>query len=93
MLQAWLVQSPYHRLNAAPSVEKAYDGTIKRDENLSFTEKQAIIKEVITKIVTTKHEISIWGRMPLLATPTGETINNYESSIYANYLEKEREVG
>ncbi|MDB5184332.1 MAG: Site-specific recombinase, invertase Pin [Candidatus Saccharibacteria bacterium] len=75
------------------TVEQYFDGTIKRVENLSFTEKKAIIKKVITKIVATKHEISIWGRIPLLATPNGETINNNESSIYANYLENEREVG
>lgn len=75
------------------TVEQYFDGTIKRVENLSFTKKKAIIKKVITKIVATKHEISIWGRIPLLATPTGETINNNESSIYANHLENEREVG
>lgn len=60
---------------------------------MNFTEKKAIIKKVITKIVATKQEISIWGRVPLLATPNGETINNNESSIYANHLENEREVG
>lgn len=75
------------------TVEQYFDGTIKRVENLNFTEKKAIIKKVITKIVATKQEISIWGRIPLLATPTGETINNNESSIYANHLENEREVG
>ncbi|MDB5166071.1 MAG: Site-specific recombinase, invertase Pin [Candidatus Saccharibacteria bacterium] len=75
------------------TVEQYFDGTIKRIENLSFTEKKAIIKKVITKIVATKQEISIWGRIPLLATPTSETINNNESSIYANYLENEHEVG
>lgn len=75
------------------TVEQYFDGTIKRIDSLSFTEKKAIINKVVTKIVATKQEISIWGRIPLLATPTGETINNNESSIYANYLEKEREVG
>lgn len=75
------------------TVEQYFDGTIKRVENLNFTEKKAIIKKVITKIVATKQEISIWGRIPLLAAPNGETINNNESSIYANHLENEREVG
>jgi chaperonin cofactor prefoldin len=75
------------------TVEQYFDGTIKRVENLNFTEKKAIIKKVITKIVATKQDISIWGRIPLLATPNGETINNNESSIYANHLENEREVG
>lgn len=75
------------------TVEQYFDGTIKRVENLNFTEKKVIIKKVITKIVATKQDISIWGRIPLLATPNGETINYNESSIYANHLENEREVG
>lgn len=61
--------------------------------NLSFTEKKAIIKRVVTKIVATKQEVKIWGRIPLLATPEGETINNNESSIFANHLLNERKVG
>lgn len=61
--------------------------------NLSFTEKKAIIKRVITKIVATKQEVRIWGRIHLLATPESGTINNNGNSIYANYLENEREVG
>ncbi len=75
------------------TVEQYFDGTIKRVESLSFTEKKAIIKRVITKIVATKQEVSIWGRIPLLATPTGQIINNNGNGIYANYLENEREVG
>ncbi len=75
------------------TVEQYFDGTIKRVENLSFTEKKAIIKKVITKIVATKQEISIWGRIPLLATPNGETINNNGNGIYANHLENESKVG
>ena len=75
------------------TVEQYFDGTIKRVENLSFTEKKAIIKKVVSKIVATKQEIKVWGRIPLLATPTGETINNNESSIYANHLENDGKVG
>lgn len=75
------------------TVEEYFDETIKRVDNLSFTEKKAIIKRVITKIVATKQEIKIWGRMPLLATPESGTINNNENSIFANHLENTRKVG
>lgn len=75
------------------TAEEYFDGTVKRVGNLSFTEKKAIIKRVITKIVATKQEVRIWGRIPLLATPESGTINNNGNSIYANYLENEREVG
>lgn len=75
------------------TIEQYFDGTIKRVENLSFTEKKAIIKKVITKIVATKQEIKIWGRIPLLATPESGIINNHENSIFANHLENERKVG
>jgi site-specific DNA recombinase len=70
------------------TVEQYFDGTIKQLENLSFTDKKAIIRKVITKIVATKQEISIWGRIPLLATPEGTTINN-GNSIFASHLENE----
>jgi site-specific DNA recombinase len=70
------------------TVQEYFDGTIKRVENLSFTEKKDIIRKVITKIVATKQEVSIWGRIPLLATPAGGTINN-GNSIFASHLENE----
>jgi site-specific DNA recombinase len=75
------------------TIEQYFDGTIKRVENLSFTEKKAIIKRIVTKVVATKQEISVWGRIPLLATPESETINNNENSIFANHLLNERKVG
>lgn len=75
------------------SVEQYFDETIKRVGNLSFTEKKAIIKRVVTKVVATKQEVKIWGRIPLLATPENETINNHENSIFATHLLNERKVG
>lgn len=75
------------------SVEQYFDETIKRVGNLSFTEKKEIIKRVVTKIVATKQEVKVWGRIPLLATPENETINNNENSIFANHLLNERKVG
>lgn len=75
------------------SIEQYFDETIKRVGNLSFTEKKAIIKRVVTKIVATKQEVKVWGRIPLLATPENETINNNENSIFANHLLNERKVG
>lgn len=75
------------------TIEQYFDETIKRVGNLSFTEKKAIIKRVVTKIVATKQEVKVWGRIPLLATPENETINNNENSIFANHLLNERKVG
>ncbi len=75
------------------TLEQYFEGTVQRIENLSFTEKKAIIKKVVTKVVATKQEVKIWGRIPLLATPESEVINNNGKSIYANNLEEEREVG
>lgn len=75
------------------TVEQYFDETIKRVGNLSFTEKKAIIKRVVTKIVATKQEVKVWGRIPLLATPENGTINNNENSIFATHLLNERKVG
>lgn len=75
------------------SVEQYFDETIKRVGNLSFTEKKEIIKRIVTKVVATKQEVIVWGRIPLLATPENETINNNENSIFATHLLNERKVG
>lgn len=75
------------------TIEQYFDGTVKRVENLSFTEKKAIIRRVVTKIVATKQEVSVWGRIPLLATPENKTINNHENSVFATHLLNERKVG
>ena len=75
------------------SVEQYFDETIKRVGNLSFTEKKAIIKRIVTKVVATKQEVKVWGRIPLLATPEKKTINNNEISIFATHLLNERKVG
>jgi hypothetical protein len=71
------------------TVEQYFDGTVKRVENLSFTEKKEIIRKVITKIIATKQEVKIWGRIPLLATPDGGTINGNGNSLFATHLENE----
>lgn len=71
------------------TIEQYFDGTVKRVENLSFTEKKAIIRKVITKIIATKQEVKIWGRIPLLATPDGGTINGNGNSLFATHLENE----
>ncbi len=71
------------------TVEQYFDGTVKRVENLSFTEKKAIIRRVVTKIIATKQEVKIWGRIPLLATPDGESINGNGNSLFATHLENE----
>lgn len=75
------------------TVEQYFDATVKRVDNLNFTEKKAIIKQVITKIVATKQEVKVWGRIPLLAKPENGTINNNENSIFATHLLNERKVG
>jgi hypothetical protein len=75
------------------TVEQYVDGIVNRVENLSFTEKKAIIKRVITKIVATKQENKIWGRIPLLATPESGDINNHENSLFANHLSNDGKVG
>src|SRR5690606_8443472 len=61
------------------TVEQYYNGALTVVENLSFTEKKEIIKKVITKIVATKQEVKIWGRIPLFATPKNGSINNHEN--------------
>lgn len=49
-------------------LEKMVDGVIELVGNLDFTDKKAVIRKLVTKIVATKKEITIWGQIPILAT-------------------------
>lgn len=49
-------------------VEKLIDGVLKLVGNLDFTDKKQLIQKLVTKVVATKQEITIWGHIPILAT-------------------------
>lgn len=49
-------------------LEKMVDGVVKLVGNLDFTDKKAVVRKLVTKIVATKKEITIWGQIPILAT-------------------------
>ncbi len=49
-------------------LEELGEGVIKLVEDLDFTEKKAIVQKVVTKVVATKEEVSVWGHIPVLAT-------------------------
>jgi len=54
------------------TVEQYFDGTIKRVGNLSFAEKKAIIKRVITKIVATNRKSKSGDVFPCWQHPKAE---------------------
>lgn len=49
------------------SVEEVVVRTKKLLGNLDFTDKKAIIRQLITKVKATQEEIIIWGQIPILA--------------------------
>lgn len=50
------------------SVEQLVDGVKETLQNLDLTDKKAIIKKTVTKIIATQKEATIWGHIPILAT-------------------------
>ncbi len=48
-------------------LEKLVDGVLKLVESLDSTDKKLVIRKLVTKIVATKEEITIWGHLPVLA--------------------------
>lgn len=52
-------------------LEKLVDGVVKLVGKLSFNDKKKVIEKLITKIVATKEEITLWGLLP---TPTREQV-------------------
>jgi site-specific DNA recombinase len=49
-------------------LEKLVDGVIKLVEDLDFSNKRQIIQKIVTKVVATKKEVTVWGFVPVLAT-------------------------
>jgi len=49
-------------------LEELVEGVIKLVEDLEFSEKKEIVQKVVTKVVATKEEVSVWGHIPILAT-------------------------
>ena len=49
-------------------LEKLVDGVVKLVEDLDFQNKRHVIQKVVTKVVATKKEVTVWGYVPILAT-------------------------
>ena len=49
-------------------LEQLVDGVVKLVGKLSFNDKRKVIEKLVTKIVATKEEITIWGLLPIPST-------------------------
>ncbi len=49
-------------------LEELVDGVIKLVGDLDFANKRQIIQKIVTKVVATKEEVTVWGFIPVLAT-------------------------
>ena len=49
-------------------LEKLVDGVVELVQSLDFANKKQVIRKLVTKVVATQKEITVWGRIPLLAT-------------------------
>ena len=50
------------------SVEQLVEGLKETLRSLDLTDKKDIIRKIVTKVVATQKEATIWGRIPILAT-------------------------
>lgn len=63
-------------------LEELAGGVIKLVEDLDFAEKKEIVQKVVTKVVATKEEVSVWGRIPVLATEKVDiNVKHSDSSV------------
>lgn len=49
-------------------LEKLVEGVVKLVADLDFQNKRQIVQKVVTKVVATKKEVTVWGYVPILAT-------------------------
>ncbi|HJM04408.1 MAG TPA: hypothetical protein QF549_02120 [Candidatus Saccharimonadaceae bacterium] len=73
-----------------PSIplEKLVDGVVKLVQELDFNNKKQIIQRVVSKVVATKEDITIWGFIPLL---TSEKVG-YEPEYWHRRPPQRRQV-
>lgn len=60
-------------------LEKLVDCVIKLVQDLDFSNKKQIIQRVVTKVVATKKEVTVWGKIPIFVSKE-TTID--DNSIY-----------
>ncbi|MET0779472.1 MAG: hypothetical protein ABWY71_01420, partial [Candidatus Saccharimonadales bacterium] len=65
-------------------LEKLVDGVIKLVEDLDFSDKKQIIQKVVTKIIATKKEVTVWGHIPVLATEKASSNSKYDDNDIPN---------
>lgn len=49
-------------------LEKLVDGVVKLVAELDFTKRRQIIQKLVTKVVATKEDVTVWGYIPILTT-------------------------
>ena len=49
-------------------LEELVDGVLKLVQSMDFANKQQVIRKLVTKVVATQKEITVWGRIPLLTS-------------------------
>ncbi len=70
-------------------VEQLVGGVLKLVENLGFTDKESIIRKLVTKIQATKQEITIWGR---ISNPATEQVGYYANDSNGYFTKKLQET-
>lgn len=58
-----------NQLEQQPSLplEKLVEGVVKLVNSLDFADKKQIIRKLVTKVVATQKEVTVWGQIPILA--------------------------
>lgn len=52
---------------ATPPLDKLLSGVVKLLEELEVESKDRIIQKIVTKIIATKEEVTVWGKIPVLS--------------------------
>jgi site-specific DNA recombinase len=73
--------------------EKLIDGVLKLVGNLDFTDQKSIVQKLVTKIIATKKEVTIWGLIPIPASDQVGKHDEHRNSYFANHLANEGKVG
>ena len=69
----------------SPSLEELVAGAQRMLQNLDLTDKKAIVRKIIDKVVATQKEAVIWGHIQIL---TEEEVGLYAADRYCRFTER-----
>lgn len=77
-------------------LEQLVEGVVKLVSDLDYSKRRQIIQKLVSKVVATKQEVTVWGYIPVLAQKenyTGHVEDDTQNKAQSNIISNLSEIG